>query len=105
MILVIEVVDIHLVCEPLLPLRISFSHFSVFFSTGFSPFTRVFFFRFSRFPPFFSSLFFFRDVRLRRGEVCKRQNMDIAHGGTDKSHEQVIDICVFGLVIDYHCCH
>ena len=36
---------------------------------------------------------------------CKRQNMDIAHGGTDKSHEQVIDICVFGLVIDYHCCH
>ena len=38
-------------------------------------------------------------------DECKRQNMDIAHGGTDKSHEQVIDICVFGLVIDYHCCH
>ena len=32
---------------------------------------------------FVSSLFIFRDVRSRRGEVCKRQEMDIAHGGTE----------------------
>ena len=36
---------------------------------------------------FYFVVIFFRDVRLRRGEVCKRQNMDVAHGGTDKSHE------------------
>ena len=35
-----------------------------------------------------SSFFFFRDVRVRRGEVCKRQNIAVAHGGTDMSHEQ-----------------
>ena len=27
--------------------------------------------------------FIFRDVRSRRGEVCKRQKMEIAHGGTE----------------------
>ena len=57
---------------------------------------------------FVSSLFIFRDVRSRRGEVCKRQEMDIAHGGTewepwafeDSYYREVAVASIIVIVID-----